>query len=241
MEHTSDEDIYPLSDECDSISEVESSASDSAGEDQEFLNSPTSLDLEAYFDFSDVSDSEDQTTTQKRPSNSMISRRAKRQHFHFNASSKPTTPFINIFYLGEAENRLQNTDAIFNIEQILPNFYLPYTNWESRFNFVPELTRVSNSGLNRVDLAVYAIEANTETNSQISKSNYRRCLSKMRTPIECFYPELWDTDTARERLKEFPLYNEPYEDAIKVSNILVVHLVFICCIIVRYYMLFPNT
>ena len=76
--------------------------------------------------------------------------------------------------------------------------------------------------------------------TQISKSYYLRCISKMRTPIERFYPELWDTDTARQRLKEFPFYNETYEDAIKVSNT-VVHLVFICCIIVRYYMLFPTT
>ena len=57
MEHASDEDIYPLSDECDSISEVESSATDSAGEDQAFLNSPTSPDLDAHFNFSDENDS----------------------------------------------------------------------------------------------------------------------------------------------------------------------------------------
>ena len=77
------------------------------------------------------------------------------------------------------------------------------------------MSRISPSGLRRIDLYLYAIDANRETNAQIAKSTHRSSLSNLKTPIERFYPDLWD-DNDREYLYKFPFMNEPFENATSV-------------------------
>ena len=67
----SSDDFYPLSDVCESISEGEHSGIESEGEDQEYITSPTSPDLDGTpIDWTIDSDDLLTRTEQKRSSNS---------------------------------------------------------------------------------------------------------------------------------------------------------------------------
>ena len=102
--------------------------------------------------------------------------------------------------------------------QSSPSYYPPSTKWEERVIFTPNQQQLSLSGLERLDLFAYSIEANEETKMQLSKRTYRRLLSKMRTPIERFYPEIWDP-SKHELLESLPLYHEPYSNALNVKRL----------------------
>ena len=66
------------------------------------------------------------------------------------------------------------------------------TNWQTRKIFNLELNRISPTGLLRIDLCVYAVEAYAETQEQYVKDkNKRRLMTAMNTSIERFYPDLW--------------------------------------------------
>ena len=57
---------------------------------------------------------------------------------------------------------------------ILPYYPEGSKDWEKRHIFDTDSIRQSPSGLARIDLKVYAIEANRETTEQIQKQSYRR-------------------------------------------------------------------
>ncbi|KAI6660748.1 PiggyBac transposable element-derived protein 4-like [Oopsacas minuta] len=63
-------------------------------------------------------------------------------------------------------------------------------NSEKRHIFVTKYPIQSPSGLERIDLQVYAIEANKETRIHIGKTNRRRRMDELETPIERYYPQL---------------------------------------------------
>ena len=54
--------------------------------------------------------------------------------------------------------------------------------------------------------------------SQIANSNCLRCLSKLTTSIERFYPGLW-IHKSRVSLIKYPFFHEHYEDALKVLRV----------------------
>ena len=43
-------------------------------------------------------------------------------------------------------------------------------------------------------------------------------LSSSKTPIERFYPDLWDI-TTRGELSSYPFFNEPFEDALRIKRV----------------------
>ena len=140
----------------------------------------------------------------------------KRLRVWSNNTSKATKGCLQINYIGEAGNMNTITPAaVFDISVKFPKYFEPGTDWEKRTKFVPNRQIQSQSGLLRTDIYAYAIEANKETTTQIAKQTYRRCLSKLNTPIERFFPELWDNER-RQWVSSFPFQHEPYEDALKV-------------------------
>ena len=107
---------------------------------------------------------------------------------------------------------------------ILPYYPEGSKDWEKRHLFDTDSIRQSPSGLERIDLKVYAIEAIRETAEQIQKQSYRRRMDKMNTLIERFHPKLWDSEHHIETehqivLEALPFYSEPYEDAMNVLRI----------------------
>ena len=101
---------------------------------------------------------------------------------------------------------------MYNITDEPPRYFTPGKDWEKRKYFNLDEQFLSQTGLRRSDLYVLAVEANREPSSQIAKPNCRRCLSKLTTLIERFYPELW-IHKSRVSLIKFPFFHEPYEDA----------------------------
>ena len=94
----------------------------------------------------------------------------KRLRVFCNTSSKPLKEFI-LPYIRENQFTRFDIREIFETTRKLPDFFAPSKDWEKRFIFKPDLSRSSSSGMPRIDLYVYAIEANTETNTQIAKRN----------------------------------------------------------------------
>ena len=145
-------------------------------------------------------------------------------------------PFTTISYIGEPgydSHTLQSPPPPPQVThdpkiQIDPYYPKGSKDWEKRHIFDTDSIRQSPSGLARIDLQVYAIEANRETTEQIQKPSHHRRLDEMNTPIECFYPQLWDSEHALvnenpivplEQLESLPFYYEPYEDAMNVHRI----------------------
>ena len=171
----------------------------------------------------------------KRQASSQVSRQAKRLSFSYNPLSQPLKPFTTIFYIGETGDDSHTQQSPQGITQgfmpkinpkipILPYYPEGSKDWEKRHLFDTDSIRQSPSGLARIDLKVYAIEANRETTEQIQKQSYRRRMDKMNTPIERFYPQLWDSEHHLETehpivLEALPFYSEPYEDAMNVLRI----------------------
>ena len=144
------------------------------------------------------------------------SSKPKRLQVYCNTSSKPIKKCITIPFIGEIDSCRDIPKQVFDISETNPQYFSSTKNWENRFIFDPTISKTSSSGFPRVDLYLYAIEANIETKSQISKPiDHRISLSDLKTPIERFYPELWD-DGSREDLYKFPFMTQPYENAMSV-------------------------
>ena len=71
-----------------------------------------------------------------------------------------------------------------------------HKDWHKREVLKPAISAKSQSGLPRVDLYVYTIDANRETREQRAKETHQRNMHTMETPIESFHPELWDVEHA---------------------------------------------
>ena len=140
----------------------------------------------------------------------------KRLQVYCGVSSKPIKKPITIHYIGEIDSCRDTPMQVFDISETPPQYFSTTKNWENRSILTPTMSKTSSSGLTRVDLYLYAIEANVETKSQVSKPIKNRIsLSDLKTPIERFYPELWD-DGCRKDLYKFPFMNQPYENAMSV-------------------------
>ena len=176
----------------------------------------------------------------KRSSTPHTSREVKRVSRHYNPFSKQTHSFTYITYIGEA-----NSDPTTLQPPPPSELYLPKLDpreqlnnhfgnkssskeWEKRNIFTADLNYTSPTGLVRTDLYVYAIDANGETQSQQTKSSYPRFLNKMQTPIERFYPRLWDSQHALntgnpvkslQQLESLPFYKKTYENVLRVDRI----------------------
>ena len=118
---------------------------------------------------------------------------------------------------GEIESIKSYISGLFGRSQKPFQFFAPSKDWEKRSIIRTDMSRITPSGLRRIDLYLYAIETNTETNTQIVKSTNRSSLSNLKTPIEWFYSDLWD-DNDREYLYKVPFMNEPFENAMSVAN-----------------------
>ena len=122
------------------------------------------------------------------------SREARKLEFHVNPSSKPVKPFTSVSYICDATEQPSEPVSIpsFVSPYLDPTFKLPphfrpkSKDWEKRLGFFPHISRTSVSGMPRIDLFVYAIEANHESRLELEKSRYRRSLNQMETPIERF-------------------------------------------------------
>ena len=142
--------------------------------------------------------------TGKRSSNpSALNSRTKRKDFHYNPKSQPVKPVTTFTYIAE-QMQLQISPQpgpqIFTMQTHNPDDKMPdyfpknYKIWENRPLFKLDTNLKSPTGLSRVDLYVYAIDANTETKSQCEKKKYRRPMHQRNTPIEQFYPETWEAE-----------------------------------------------
>ena len=100
----------------------------------------------------------------------------KRLQVYSNISYRPVKEFVQIQYIGEIEPQLSNETPNFEISHVPPQFFAPSKEWENEPYFRP--TKLQNYRL--ADL-IYAIEANIETNSQITKINHKNSLSNLRT------------------------------------------------------------
>ena len=143
---------------------------------------------------------------------------AKRLQVRHNTSSRPLKEQIHISYIGERQTPTHEIAPIFDISKLPPNYFTAGKNWEKRKLYSTNELSVSSSGLPRIDLFLYALEANSETNLQLAKINHRRMLSSSKTPIERFYPDLWDI-TTRGELSSYPFFNEPFEDALRIKRV----------------------
>ena len=178
------------------------------------------------------------STKGKRSSSPPISRQVKRLALHYNPSSAQTKPFTHITYIGEANTDSTNLAQLASLDlpkldtrKELPHFYHNSTSkdWQERTIYNPDLNHKSPTiGLIRIDLYVYAIDANHETCSQREKHSYCRPLKNIQTPIEWFFPQLWSSENAphtshpvipRELLEVLPFYKEPYENALRVDRV----------------------
>ena len=132
-----------------------------------------------------------------------------------NTSSRPLKGQIHISYIGERQTPTHEITPIFDISKLPPDYFTAGKNRGKRKLYSTNELSVSSSGLPRIDLFLYALEANSETNLQLAKINHRRMLSSSKTPIERFYPDLWDI-TTRGELSSYPFFNEPFEDALRI-------------------------
>ena len=140
----------------------------------------------------------------------------KRLRVYCNPLSKPLKEFKLIPYIGEIESPNLHIHETFEVTRELPEYFAPSKDCEKRVFFKTDLSKSSSCGVPRIDLYVYAIEANTETNTQFAKRNHIS-LSKLKTPIERFYAELWN-EGSREYLINLPFMNDPFENAISVNK-----------------------
>ena len=106
-------------------------------------------------------------------------------------------------------------------------YSINYKIWENRPLFNLDRNLKSPTGLSRLDLYVYAIDANTETKSQCERKKCRIPMHQRNTPIERFYPEIWDAEHSHligcpikstEFLQALPFLQEPYENALSVDR-----------------------
>ena len=169
-------------------------------------------------------------TRGKRSSSPHIQREAKRLEYHYNPSSIQVNPNITVAYMGETDPTLLSIPSHTTPATIDPTVKMPVyyqkknTDWESRDIFNPDPNRKSPTGLPRMDLFVYAVEANTETRIQRGKSTYRRNMQAINTQIERFYPDLWHTQHAqannpilsKQYLESLPYSQEPYANALSI-------------------------
>ena len=162
----------------------------------------------------------------KRSYSPSVSRHRKRLALHFNPSSAQTKSYTHITYIGETISDSATTEQLSPVEK--PNLnpgkelakYFSNSsskNWQERTIFPTDLNQKSPTGLARMDLYIYAIDANNETNEQRAKSKNVRALKNMLTPIERFHPQLWRSVNAphtghpvisRELLEVLPFYRE---------------------------------
>ena len=169
-------------------------------------------------------------TRGKRSSSPHIQREAKRLEYHYNPNSTKVNHNITVAYIGETDPSLisilsHTIPATIDPTVRMPVYYQKKTtDWQTRDIFNPDPDRNSPTGLPRTDLFVYAVEANTETRDQRGKSTYRRNMQVMNTPIERFYPDLWQTQHAqannpilsKQYLESLPYYQEPYANALSI-------------------------
>ena len=144
----------------------------------------------------------------------------KRLLYRYNPNSGALPPVLKLDYVGESISGKKNSELEikFNIKTEIPKYFTkPSKNWEDRFAFFPNKALKSHTSIPRLDLYVMCIDANFETKSQLSKS-VRRCLTQIHSPVERFVPSIWQTKIALE-LNKYPFFNEPYEDALKVSRL----------------------
>ena len=158
---------------------------------------------------------------------------AKRFEFLYNPTSQTVKPPTIVTYIGETivatheqpQTRL-NSYPTHNPSINIPIYYPDkHKYWHKREIFKPALNAKSQSGLPRIDFYVYAIDANIETREQRAKKTHQRNMHTMQTPIERFYPELWDEEHAsvnknpilsNTHLQTLPFYKEPHETALSV-------------------------
>ena len=162
-----------------------------------------------------------------------LNRDAKRFEFLYNPTSKTLRPATIVTYIGETivatheqPQTRQNSYPIHN-PSTSPLVYYPdkHKDWHNREIFKPALNAKSQSGLPRIDIYVYTIDANIKTREQRAKKTHQRNMHIMQTPIERFYPELWDAEHATvnkseivsgTHLQMLPFYREPHENSFSV-------------------------
>ena len=166
----------------------------------------------------------------KRSSSPLIQRDAKRLEYLYNPSSSQVNPNITVAYIGETDSTILPISSLTTPATIDPTIRMPVyylkktTDWQTRKIFNLELNRISSTGLLRMDLYVYAVEANAETQEQCGKDKNKRNMTAMNTPIERFYPDLWQLQhqhasnpvLPKQYLESLPYYQEPYANALSV-------------------------
>ena len=171
-----------------------------------------------------------QPTRGKKPSSPHNQREAKRLKYLYNPNSKEVRPNTTVTYIGESDANFlpitsQSLPATIDPTMRLPVYYQQKTtDWHARNIFNLDIDRHSPTGLQRTDLYVYAVEANTETKDQCAKSSHRRNMQALNTPIERFYPDLWQVEhqqaknpiLSRQFLESLPYHQEPYADALSI-------------------------
>ena len=93
----------------------------------------------------------------------------KRLRVYCNPLSKPLKEFTPVTCIGEIEFTGSNINEIFETARELPEFFAPSKDWDKRVIFKPELSKSSSSGIPRIDLYVYAIEASTENSVRLNR------------------------------------------------------------------------
>ena len=173
-------------------------------------------------------------TKGKRSSSSTeLNREAKRSEYRYNPTSQTLQPPTIVTYIGETiqapldhPQTRHNLCSTLNPSINIPTYYPDkHKDWHSRVIFKPAPNSKLYSGLPRIDLYVFAIDANQETKEQQAKKTHHRNMHTMQTPIERFYPQIWDEEHAKvnknpilssAHLETLPFYKEPYENALFV-------------------------
>ncbi|KAI6646989.1 piggyBac-derived 2-like [Oopsacas minuta] len=144
----------------------------------------------------EIQESESPVEGSKKRGISANSASAKRLRVWSNHGSKPTKECTTVKYIGEIDGRTSLACIpVYNMSAEPPRYFTPGKEWEKRTKFDVDRQFTSQSGLQRSDLYLFAIEANKETTSQVEKPNGRRCLPKLTSPIERFYTELWNNES----------------------------------------------
>ena len=163
----------------------------------------------------------------KRNSSPNNQREEKRLEYHFNPNSKQVKPNPTIVYIGEMDTTSipRSLPTTIYLDTSMPAYYTQKsTQWQTRNIFNADPNRISPTGLLRVDLFVYAVEANAETREQCAKSSHKRNMQVLNTPIERFHPDIWQVQhpqannpvLSREYLESLPFYQEPYADSLSI-------------------------
>ena len=137
-----------------------------------------------------------QSTQRKRTSSSPHNlREAKRLENLYNPNSKQVNPTNTVLYIGETDPTMLSTvsqslhtsatpatPATLDPSNTMPVYYqCKTTEWQHRREFHPDRNKISPTGLPRINLFVYAIEANEETTQQRAKQNYKRNMQSLNT------------------------------------------------------------